>query len=84
MHTRFLNMDLGEVEFTVLISFVKCLRSFELALQHFVVETGAVNVFVHRPVAEDVFKVLEVHPEDSIIVVTIETDLMSELVCPEW
>lgn len=70
--------------FWVLISVSELTEGLILALELNIVEFWIFNAFVDRPEAIDLFEIIEVHPENTIIARSIKTNLASKFFCPEW
>ena len=67
-------------ELILLVSILELLVHLVLAVDHLVVELGVFDVFVYGPEAEDFFEVVEVvevHPEDTVVLVAVEANLFS-------
>ena len=43
----------------------------------------AVYIFIYRPEAESLPEIVVIHPEDTIVFVTVEVYLASDLISPE-
>jgi hypothetical protein len=72
------------VEVWLLISISELRNSSVVALHHNIVEMWIVESLVNGPETIDLLKIVEVHPENTIIAVTVKTNLVSKLVSPEW
>ena len=83
METSSVNFDSGQVIFWVLISVSELTESLILALKLDVVEFRIFNAFIDGPEAIDLFEIIEVHPENTIIARSIKTNLGSEFFRPK-
>jgi hypothetical protein len=72
------------VEVWLLISISELRNSSVVALHHNIVEMWIVESLVNGPETIDLLKIVEVHPENTVIAVTVKTNLVSKLVSPEW
>lgn len=68
----------------VLISVTELAEGSVVALEHQVAVFSVINALVDGPETVNLSEIVEVHPEDTIITSSIETDLSSELLGPEW
>ena len=84
MHTFLGDFNSSQVEVWLLISISELGDSSVVALHHDVVEMWVVESLVNGPETIDLLEIIEVHPEDTVIAVTVKTDLVSKLVSPEW
>jgi hypothetical protein len=84
METSSVNFDSGQVIFRVLISVSELAQGLILALKLDIVEFWIFNAFVDGPEAIDLFEIIEVHPENTIIARSIKTNLSSKFFCPKW
>jgi hypothetical protein len=72
------------VEVWLLISISELRNSSVVALHHNIVEMWIVESLVNGPETIDLLKIVEVHPENTVITVSVKTNLVSKLVSPEW
>lgn len=72
------------MEVWLLISISELRNSSVVALHHNIVEMWIVESLVNGPETIDLLKIVEVHPENTVIAVTVKTNLVSKLVSPEW
>jgi len=79
MESLLLRHNPEQEELILLVSILELLDRLVLAVDHLVVELGVFDVFVYGPEAEDFFEVVEVHPEDAVVLVAVEANLSSEL-----
>lgn len=55
-----------------------------VAVHHDVVEVWLVQSLVDRPEAKDFLEIVEVHPENTVIAASVETNLVSKFISPQW
>lgn len=72
------------MEVWLLISISELRNSSVVALHHNIVEMWIVESLVNGPETIDLLEIVEVHPENTVIAVTVKTNLVSKLVSPEW
>ena len=71
------------MEIWFLVSITELSKGSVVALHHNIVVVWVVERLVHGPEAKDLLEIVEVHPENTIIAASIETDLVSKLIGPK-
>ena len=84
METSLADLDSSQVVFGMLISVTELAEGSVVALKHQVAVFSVVNALVDGPESVNLSEIVEVHPEDTIITSSIETNLSSEFLGPEW
>ena len=82
MLTLLVNFNSGQMIFCVPISLTELVVVLITSLHHGVAEDTIIETFIYRPESEDFLEVIEIHPENSIIALSVESDLVSEFISP--
>jgi len=82
MHATFLNLYSYEVKFIPFKFLIENLLSFVSTSHQFVIEFSIFETFIYHPLAIYSFKVIKVHPEDTVVLITVELYLLSQGAIP--
>ena len=84
METSASNLNSGQMVLGILVSVSELAQSSVLALKVQIAVLSVIDAFVYGSESIDFLEVIEIHPENTIVARSVESNLISQFICPEW